>query len=214
MKQTIGNACGTIGILHSLINSNIQMNDGSIIAKFLADCNGKTGEEIGKMLEESHEIANLHKVTGSSSANQTQADETTQVHDHFVALVHVDGSIYEVSQYWCSISTVLPVQSEVDNFSKFFSLMDVKIVQFVTVHHLPKLLYPMPPKFVKSSSALIQKVRNSLLLHFQIALERHNAHRNRPTESFAFYFCNILHVQFFKSITILGYKVDNVLFLE
>ena len=48
------------------------------------------------MLEESHEIANLHKVTGSSSANQTQADETTQVHDHFVALVHVDGSIYEV----------------------------------------------------------------------------------------------------------------------
>ena len=48
------------------------------------------------MLEESHEIANLHKVTGSSSANQTQADETTQVHDHFVALVQVDGSIYEV----------------------------------------------------------------------------------------------------------------------
>ena len=92
--------------------------------------------------------------------------------------------------------------------------MDVKIVQFVTVHHLPKLLYPMPPKFVKSSSALIQKVRNSLLLHFQIALERHNAHRNRPTESFAFYFCNILHVQFFKSITILGYQFDNVLFLE
>ena len=96
MKQTIGNACGTIGILHSLINSNIPMNDGSIMAKFLTDCNGKSGEEIGKMLEESREIANLHKVTGSSSANQTQADETTQVHDHFVALVHVDGSIYEV----------------------------------------------------------------------------------------------------------------------
>ena len=96
MKQTIGNACGTIGILHSLINSNIPMNDGSIMANFLANCNGKSGEEIGKMLEESHEIANLHKVTGSSSANQTQADETTQVHDHFVALVHVDGSIYEV----------------------------------------------------------------------------------------------------------------------
>ena len=66
------------------------------MAKFLANCDGKSGEEIGKMLEESHEIANLHKVTGSSSANQTQADETTQVHDHFVALVHVDGSIYEV----------------------------------------------------------------------------------------------------------------------
>jgi len=96
MKQTIGNACGTIGILHSLINSNIPMNDGSIMANFLANCNGKSGEEIGKMLEESHEIANLHKVTGSSSANQTQADETTQVHDHFVALVHVDGSIYEL----------------------------------------------------------------------------------------------------------------------
>ena len=66
------------------------------MANFLANCNGKSGEEIGKMLEESHEIANLHKVTGSSSANQTQADETTQVHDHFVALVQVDGSIYEV----------------------------------------------------------------------------------------------------------------------
>ena len=69
--------------------------------------------------------------------------------------------------------------------------MDVKTVQFAMDPHLPKPLSPMPPKFVKSLSALTQKVQNSLLLHFQIALERHHANRNRPTESFAFYFCNI-----------------------
>ena len=54
--------------------------------------------------------------------------------------------------------------------------MGVKTVQSVTDPHLPKPLSPMPPKFVKSSSVLIQKVQNSPLLHFQIALERHYAH--------------------------------------
>ena len=54
--------------------------------------------------------------------------------------------------------------------------MGVKTVQFAMDPHLPKPLSPMPPKFVKSSSVLIQKVQNSPLLHFQIALERHNAH--------------------------------------
>ena len=73
--------------------------------------------------------------------------------------------------------------------------------------HLPKPLSPMPPKFVKSSSVLIQKVQNSPLLHFQIALERHYAHHEIDDlpNHLPSIFCKILHVQFFKSITILGF---------
>jgi len=96
MKQTIGNACGTIGVIHALLNSPISFNDGSIISRFAAGTSGKTGEEIGAALEKNEEMANLHKSTASSSGNQTVADENTKVREHFVALVHVNGNMYEL----------------------------------------------------------------------------------------------------------------------
>lgn len=98
MKQTIGNACGTVGIIHALLNSSpVTMGDESIIGKFKKAAQGKTGEEIGALLEGDAEIANLHKSTSQAESNQTQADESTKVRDHFVALVNVDNVLYEVS---------------------------------------------------------------------------------------------------------------------
>ena len=66
------------------------------VAKFAESAKGKTGEEIGALLESSAEIANLHKSTSQAESNQTQADESTKVRDHFVALVNVEGTLYEV----------------------------------------------------------------------------------------------------------------------
>lgn len=99
MKQTIGNACGTIGILHALSNARTKCgisNDG-ILGTFLSSVKDESGQEIGRKLEASEEIANLHASTSTSTTNQTSAPTSdTKIEDHFIALVHVDGVLYEV----------------------------------------------------------------------------------------------------------------------
>ena len=109
MKQTIGNACGTIGIIHSIINNidSIKLEDNSVMKNFLSDIEGKNGEEIGKLLESNADFASLHKRSCASSSNQTQADETTKVRDHFVSLVNSDGILYEVRDYSQSSNILL-----------------------------------------------------------------------------------------------------------
>jgi len=97
MKQTIGNACGTVGIIHALLNSpQVTMGQESIIGAFKEAAQGKTGEDIGALLEGNAEIANLHARTSQAETNQTQANESTKVRDHFVALVSVDNVLYEL----------------------------------------------------------------------------------------------------------------------
>jgi len=99
MKQTIGNACGTIAIIHTLSNLSTECGlrpDGKLGA-FLAGVEGSSPEEIGKRLEASEEIANLHQNISTSANNQTVApDADKPLDDHFIALVHKNGSIYEL----------------------------------------------------------------------------------------------------------------------
>jgi len=99
MKQTIGNACGTIAIMHALANLRQQCGlsaDGKL-AEFLDEVKADTPEETGRKLEASEEIANLHASTSIAANNQTAAPDAEQkLDDHFIALIHVDGSIYEL----------------------------------------------------------------------------------------------------------------------
>jgi ubiquitin carboxyl-terminal hydrolase L3 len=103
LKQTIGNACGTIGIIHTIANcrdKGIQIDEKSSIGKFFADCGATgeiSGEEIGKLLEQNETIAKIHDTTSTSNENQTNAPQAQQkVNDHFVALVNVDNKLYEL----------------------------------------------------------------------------------------------------------------------
>ncbi|KIY52886.1 cysteine proteinase [Fistulina hepatica ATCC 64428] len=60
IKQTIGNACGTIGMLHALINSPVTFTPESPLAQFIDQCKGITPEERAKVLETTPLFANIH----------------------------------------------------------------------------------------------------------------------------------------------------------
>ena len=96
MRQTIGNACGTIGILHALFNNQeaLQLSEGPL-KSILDRMKTATPEERADLLESDPEIAKCHH--SSSLEGQTAApDAETDVDLHFICFVKKDGDIYEL----------------------------------------------------------------------------------------------------------------------
>ncbi|KAI6078596.1 Ubiquitin carboxyl-terminal hydrolase [Aix galericulata] len=89
MKQTINNACGTIGLIHAIANNRDKMNfeTNSSLKKFLEDSLSMTPEERAKYLETYEAI----RVTHESSAHEGQTEAPSideKVDLHFIALVN------------------------------------------------------------------------------------------------------------------------------
>jgi len=97
MKQTVRNACGTIGVIHAVANcrSKIEIISESVFSKFLSDAKHMSPSEIGKRLETDTSIQDAHKVCAEEGQSEAIAAEEN-VDLHFVALVHVDGNLYEL----------------------------------------------------------------------------------------------------------------------
>ncbi|XP_064360824.1 ubiquitin carboxyl-terminal hydrolase isozyme L3 isoform X3 [Dromaius novaehollandiae] len=76
MKQTINNACGTIGLIHAIANNRDKMNfeTNSSLKKFLEDSLSMTPEERAKYLETYEAI----RVTHESSAHEGQTERVPQ----------------------------------------------------------------------------------------------------------------------------------------
>ncbi|XP_063130652.1 ubiquitin carboxyl-terminal hydrolase isozyme L3 isoform X14 [Rattus norvegicus] len=81
MKQTISNACGTIGLIHAIANNKDKMHfeSGSALKKFLEESVAMSPEERARHLE---------------NYDAPSIDEKVDL--HFIALVHVDGHLYEL----------------------------------------------------------------------------------------------------------------------
>ncbi|XP_015272608.1 PREDICTED: ubiquitin carboxyl-terminal hydrolase isozyme L3 isoform X2 [Gekko japonicus] len=81
MKQTISNACGTIGLIHAIANNRDKINfeAESSLKKFLDESVSMSPEERAKYLE-TYEAPSI--------------DEKVDL--HFIALVNVGGSLYEL----------------------------------------------------------------------------------------------------------------------
>ena len=99
IKQTIGNACGTIGILHALTNcdrSVLGLPDGdSYIEKFMNSTSGKSPDEVAQFLNEDDGLEATHEVA-ANEGQTAQVDIDEPVNNHFVCLSHVDGHLYEL----------------------------------------------------------------------------------------------------------------------
>ncbi|KAM9998841.1 hypothetical protein ACTFIZ_002390 [Dictyostelium cf. discoideum] len=97
MKQYIGNACGTIGVIHSVLNNAnvIEFNENGFFKQFLDKTTSLSTEERAISLLKNSEIEKSHEISAlQGQSNVPQEDEPVVL--HFVSFVHVDGHLYEL----------------------------------------------------------------------------------------------------------------------
>ncbi|KAL4557994.1 hypothetical protein LXL04_036190 [Taraxacum kok-saghyz] len=94
MRQTVGNACGTVGLLHAVGNltSEIKLDEGSFLEKFFKTTANMEPMEIARYLEKDTEMEVAH--SEAVAAGETEANDN--VNDHFICFVCVNGQLYEL----------------------------------------------------------------------------------------------------------------------
>ncbi|XP_024026891.1 ubiquitin carboxyl-terminal hydrolase 3 [Morus notabilis] len=94
MRQTVGNACGTIGLLHAVgnITSKIKLVEGSFLDKFFKTTANMDALQRAQFLENDTEIEVAHSV--AVTAGDTEASDN--VNTHFICFTCVDGTLYEL----------------------------------------------------------------------------------------------------------------------
>jgi len=96
MYQYANNACGTVGILHSIMNLIEKqpelVKSDSYLHKFYIDTKGKTAKERGEYLVSNHSIEEAHK----KAVEKGETEVEDEVNTHFICFVAVEGNLYEL----------------------------------------------------------------------------------------------------------------------
>eukprot|EP01097_Dermamoeba_algensis_P002743 TRINITY_DN2082_c0_g1_i2.p1 TRINITY_DN2082_c0_g1~~TRINITY_DN2082_c0_g1_i2.p1 ORF type:complete len:234 (-),score=41.33 TRINITY_DN2082_c0_g1_i2:93-794(-) len=96
IKQLIGNACGTIAVLHALANNRSQVAEGSgFLTQYVEKTLNMTPEERGKQLEKEDSIEAISAEVAHSGQTETPAADD-KVDYHFICFTIVDGHLYEL----------------------------------------------------------------------------------------------------------------------
>eukprot|EP01119_Soliformovum_irregulare_P009019 TRINITY_DN22127_c0_g1_i1.p1 TRINITY_DN22127_c0_g1~~TRINITY_DN22127_c0_g1_i1.p1 ORF type:complete len:252 (+),score=52.73 TRINITY_DN22127_c0_g1_i1:33-758(+) len=97
MKQHIGNACGTIGVFHSLANNEdkLELDASSPLAEYLKRTRNQDPEAKCDELAKNESIAEAHVDTANQGQTATP-DADADINLHFVAFVERDGHLYEL----------------------------------------------------------------------------------------------------------------------
>lgn len=110
IKQTVGNACGTIGLIHAVANVKSQMSleEGKFFAKFLAATADLTAEKRADALEANTDIEEEHQVIAADPNATSRVDDAENVREnqnkfllppvnlHFICFLNVEGNLYEL----------------------------------------------------------------------------------------------------------------------
>lgn len=94
MKQTIRNSCGTIALIHSILNNldSIHIQEG-ILKSFHETAVNCSPEERGKLFEKNSLFYSLHQQVANKGQTSTSFEN---VNHHFMALVCQRGYIFEL----------------------------------------------------------------------------------------------------------------------
>ena len=92
-KQTIGNACGLIGLLHGVSNGPARgfVTAGSELDKFIKAAEGLGPQERARLIEESDALERAHQQAATGGETQAPAAED-DVDLHYVCFVKSEGS--------------------------------------------------------------------------------------------------------------------------
>uniref|UniRef100_A0A8C5Y3W5 Ubiquitin carboxyl-terminal hydrolase n=1 Tax=Microcebus murinus TaxID=30608 RepID=A0A8C5Y3W5_MICMU len=94
MKQTLGNSCGTIGLIHAVANNRdkLDFEDGSVLKQFLSETEKMSPEDRAKCFEKNEAIQAAHDAV----AQEGQCRVDDKVNFHFILFNNVDGHLYEL----------------------------------------------------------------------------------------------------------------------
>uniref|UniRef100_A0A3Q4AQT8 Ubiquitin carboxyl-terminal hydrolase n=1 Tax=Mola mola TaxID=94237 RepID=A0A3Q4AQT8_MOLML len=99
LKQTAGNSCGTIALLHAVANNKSKMTfgDGSILKKFLDETANMSPDGRTKHLDKNQAILEAHNEVAMQGQCRVryQTPEADKVNFHLIAFVNVNGQLYE-----------------------------------------------------------------------------------------------------------------------
>jgi len=85
IKQTIPNACGTIGLLHALANADVTLRPMSPLARFIETCAEQTPDERARTLEHTQLFTSAHVEAATQGQTSIPTDLNTDL--HFVTFV-------------------------------------------------------------------------------------------------------------------------------
>ncbi|KAF0933788.1 hypothetical protein E2562_019248 [Oryza meyeriana var. granulata] len=93
-KQTVGNACGTVGVIHAIGNaaSKLKLVEESYFDRFYKQTADMDPVQRAAFLEEDDEMEDAHSVAASAG----DTDANVEVNEHFVCFSCVDGELYEL----------------------------------------------------------------------------------------------------------------------
>ncbi|GAA5840220.1 hypothetical protein JCM5353_007831 [Sporobolomyces roseus] len=93
-KQTIGNACGTFALLHTLANTDVPLSEGPLTDLF-ERARDKSPLERAQLLSTSSDLASVHESTAQSGQTATP-DLADEVDLHFVTFIEHKGNLIEL----------------------------------------------------------------------------------------------------------------------
>ncbi|KAE8055866.1 hypothetical protein FH972_012680 [Carpinus fangiana] len=86
MKQTVGNACGTVGLLHAIGNITSEIKLRKFVKLYFQSLGYISFLENDREMEVAHSVA--------ATAGETEASDN--VDTHFICFACVDGELYEL----------------------------------------------------------------------------------------------------------------------
>ncbi|KAJ2712150.1 ubiquitinyl hydrolase 1 [Coemansia spiralis] len=95
MRQTIGNACGTMAVLHALGNCQDTIPIAGDLAAFYAQTKDLSPSERAAALEANSAIADSHGASAAEGQTAAPSSDADVLH-HYSAFVVVDGTLYEL----------------------------------------------------------------------------------------------------------------------